>query len=688
MKKAMKCMAGILALTLAFAQVAPVSAFAEETTATTATEEAQAVYSGDCSAEGSSVTWTYNPTEKTLTFSGTGAIKDYQASGEALPWLSASDDYNVKKVVLEEGITSLPDFAEENGLFDLRKGGRPCTIILPESLTDFHYGTALSLSRGVILYVKDGSAAYCDVHAIADRNYFTNRNWLIYSSGVAENPVVPTEGTSDTGLTWKFDYETRQLTLSGTDDYQNSYLIQHLMPLMKAADKVVFDENFTVPEDPNETVMPATYTYLKKVLVDNPALQYFNSSQGFCCYYQSPFQTAYEEVKEAYEKQYPTTEEETNPFEYQCVVRTNPNLSTYSGNCGVEGGDNVTWTYDVATATITFSGTGEMQDFRNSETGAYTHPSWLYGDGAVPNYQPKHIVIEEGITSVKLYSRWDLFGYNVPSSESERCTITIPESLKNTNLFSYAVDPSDYVTFQVKQQSVFYFQLMNQMDSHPDNHWIYESTGLAKDVVVSEDGMTEGSSEKGLHWKFDGEKRVLYLSGTDVPGNQGSALSEIKDLVSVAKAIVIDKDFVPPLGTDLTTWTNYYLKTFYGLEIYHNVYLYRGSLFDQHYLAAKALYKEYEHLTDEEEERYGIFNQGYYYIGESDTCGDVNLDGTVDLVDAIYFGKYLAGLVQMSDAQLAATDCNGNGVTGEEADLSVLMKFLIGGITDLPYTEE
>lgn len=687
MKKAMKCMAGILALTLAFAQVAPVSAFAEETTAATATEEAQAVYSGDCSAEGSSVTWTYNPTEKTLTFSGTGAIKDYQASGEALPWLSASDDYNVKKVVLEEGITSLPDFAEENGLFDLRKGGRPCTIILPESLTDFHYGTALSLSRGVILYVKDGSAAYCDVHAIADRNYFTNRNWLIYSSGVAENPVVPAEGTSDTGLTWKFDYETRQLTLSGTDDYQNSYLMQHLMPLMKAADKVVFDESFIVPEDPNETVMPATYTYLKKVLVDNPALQYFNSSQGFCCYYQSPFQTAYEEVKEAYEKQYPTTEEETNPFEYKCVVRTNPNLSTYSGNCGVEGGDNVTWTYDVATATMTFSGTGEMQGLYDVGTEKYTLPSWLYGYGAVPNYHPKHIIIEEGITRI-VADRWYLFD-NIPSSESERCTVTIPESLKNCNLFDYAINPDDYLTFRVKQQSVAYFQLMNAMDSHPDNHWIYESTGIAKDVVASEDGMTEGSSSKGLKWKFDGEKRVLYLSGTDVPGKQGSALRDIQDLVNIARSIVIDKDFVPPLGTDLTAWTDYYLKVPNERgKIYHNVYLYRGSLFDQHYLAAKALYKEDEHLTDEEEERHGIFNQGYYYIGESDTCGDVNLDGTVDLVDAIYFGKYLAGLVQMSDAQLAATDCNGNGVTGEEADLGVLMKFLIGGIKNLPYTEE
>lgn len=684
MKKAMKCMAGILALTLAFAQVAPVSVFAEETTA--ATEEAQAVYSGDCSAEGSSVTWTYNPTEKTLTFSGTGAIKDYQASGEALPWLSASDTYNVRKVILEEGITSLPDFAEENGLFDVKGSGRPCTIILPESLTDFHYGTALSLERNIVVYVKDGSAAYCDIHAIADRNYFTNRSWLIYSSGVAENPAVPAEGTSDTGLTWKFDYETRQLTLSGTDDYQNSYLIQHLMPLMKAADKVLFDENFIVPEDPNETVMPATYTYLKEVLVDNPALQYFHArSQGIYCYYQSPFQTACEEVKEAYAKLYPMEEE--NPFEYPCFVVTNPNLPTYSGSCGVEGGDNVTWTYDVATATMTFSGTGEMQGLYDVGTEKYTLPSWLYGYGAVPNYHPKHIIIEEGITRI-VADRWYLFGHDIPSSESERCTVTIPESLKNTNLFDYAINPNDYLTFQVKQQSVFYFQLMNAMDLHPDNHWIYESTGLAKDVVASEDGMTEGSSEKGLNWKFDGEKRVLYLSGTDVPARKGSALDDIQDLVSVAKTIVIDKDFVPPLGTDLTNWTDYYLKTSYGLEIYHNVYLYRGSLFDQHYLAAKALYKEYEGLTDEEEERYGIFNQGYYYIGESDTCGDVNLDGTVDILDAIYFGKYLAGVVQLSDAQVAATDCNGNGVTGEEADLTVLMKFLVGSVTDLPYTEE
>ena len=72
-------------------------------------------------------------------------------------------------------------------------------------------------------------------------------------------------------------------------------------------------------------------------------------------------------------------------MEYHVQTNTN-DLSTYSGNCGVEGGDNVTWTYDVATATMTFSGTGEMQGLYDVGTEKYTLPSWLYGYGAVPNY--------------------------------------------------------------------------------------------------------------------------------------------------------------------------------------------------------------------------------------------------------------------------------------------------------------
>ena len=134
---------------------------------------------------------------------------------------------------------------------------------------------------------------------------------------------------------------------------------------------------------------------------------------------------------------------------------------------------------------MTFSGTGEMQGLYDVGTEKYTLPSWLYGYGAVPNYHPKHIIIEEGITRI-VADRWYLFGHDIPSSESERCTITIPESLKNTNLFDYAINPNDYLTFQVKQQSVFYFQLMNAMDYHvPQERYRVFVVGIRRDIDVN-----------------------------------------------------------------------------------------------------------------------------------------------------------------------------------------------------------
>ena len=53
--------------------------------------------SGTC---GSNLTWTYVESTGTLTISGTGAMWDYS---DYLPWVS----YNIKKVILEDGITSI-----------------------------------------------------------------------------------------------------------------------------------------------------------------------------------------------------------------------------------------------------------------------------------------------------------------------------------------------------------------------------------------------------------------------------------------------------------------------------------------------------------------------------------------------------------------------------------------------------
>ena len=110
--------------------------------------------SGDCSESGSRVKWSYDASTTTLTFTGTGAIKNsYIAS--TVPWKSVKAD--VTTVVVNEGITQIGRvcFYEFSALTSVSlpstltsiKGGslnygafRECTalekITLPESLTE------------------------------------------------------------------------------------------------------------------------------------------------------------------------------------------------------------------------------------------------------------------------------------------------------------------------------------------------------------------------------------------------------------------------------------------------------------------------------------------------------------------------------------------------------------------------
>ena len=63
--------------------------------------------------------------------------------------------------------------------------------------------------------------------------------------------------------------------------------------------------------------------------------------------------------------------------------------------------------------------------------------------------------------------------------------------------------------------------------------------------------------------------------------------------------------------------------------------------------------------------------------------GDVNLDGNVDILDAVFLNKYLATLIQFSDAQIANADCCQDGVLNDQ-DTTALMQFIILLIDDLP----
>ena len=76
----------------------------------------------------------------------------------------------------------------------------------------------------------------------------------------------------------------------------------------------------------------------------------------------------------------------------------------------------------------------------------------------------------------------------------------------------------------------------------------------------------------------------------------------------------------------------------------------------------------------------------------TDNIGDVNLDGVVDILDAVMLNKYLAGVVQLSDQAERNANCDQRADSANsigDEDTTVLMQFLlsIDDVSDLPLTE-
>lgn len=67
--------------------------------------------------------------------------------------------------------------------------------------------------------------------------------------------------------------------------------------------------------------------------------------------------------------------------------------------------------------------------------------------------------------------------------------------------------------------------------------------------------------------------------------------------------------------------------------------------------------------------------------------GDVNLDGRVDIIDAVMLNKAAANTVQLSEQQRSNADCDANNEVGSN-DAVVLLKFLVSIIKTLPEVAE
>lgn len=67
-------------------------------------------------------------------------------------------------------------------------------------------------------------------------------------------------------------------------------------------------------------------------------------------------------------------------------------------------------------------------------------------------------------------------------------------------------------------------------------------------------------------------------------------------------------------------------------------------------------------------------------------CGDVNLDGIVDLRDAILLNKFMVGKVILTADQLTVSDCDSDGIYSDD-DIAALMQFLTLLVPSLPISK-
>ena len=70
-------------------------------------------------------------------------------------------------------------------------------------------------------------------------------------------------------------------------------------------------------------------------------------------------------------------------------------------------------------------------------------------------------------------------------------------------------------------------------------------------------------------------------------------------------------------------------------------------------------------------------------VDENAKYGDVNLDGSVSLVDVVYLNKSLAGTIKLNDQQTANADCVYDKVVNA-SDITALLKYCIESIDALP----
>ena len=263
-----------------------------------------------------------------------------------------------------------------------------------------------------------------------------------------------------------------------------------------------------------------------------------------------------------------------------------------TGKCG----DNVTWSFDNATHTLTISGTGDMYNYENSsDTPWHKESVWIrevsiigsvtsIGDGAFENLvYITRVSINSQVTKIgerAFYNCSRLYAINIPNSVTEigaeafyGCSglkeIEIPESVTEigatvfqecVNLLSITIPNS---ISKIERYAFPQFAIINYNGTKEQWKRFVEKSNSHNyyyRVLCSDGRLNEGACGDDVIWSWDENTGTLTISGTgDMYNYTRSKISpwqyitnsitvvDIKDGVTVLPAVTAERRKTPVL---------------------------------------------------------------------------------------------------------------------------------------------
>jgi hypothetical protein len=367
------------------------------------------------------------------------------------------------------------------------------------------------------------------------------------------------------------------------------------------------------------------------------------------------------------------------------VATTDAEQTVLGGTCRYQyvydpdnyGSDDITWTYDTASDTLTLEGTGDFPSYYGRSYTPWQEKA-IFGNSDFV-FQPKSIVLKGDFSC---YVNDFMKGIEDP------VTITAEETVHlngDNDLVSYYYGYyGSYAYYHVPLEK-------------------FIAVGTAENPFYSQD-------KTGVVWSFDYITRTLTISSGDfrywelsqMPYAQSQAVYIGKDVTfSDENDITYTLDFDDEDDSnDQSYVVNRTVETLVGAFLSHAsnktpVYCEAGSPFDQEIQALQAYYDDYnttlDYIEDETKRERSKQVTVYYYTSESGTMiGDVNGDAVVNLTDAITMNKYLVGSAELTEQQLKNANCDTTDGTAtvDDSDVSALMRYLVQLEDNLPVTNE